>query len=76
MCLVKNVTPLNPLRTNGPKATYSKNSAQVDFKPEVDKKPASILPAICYAFGGEFLFGSFLKLINDILMFISPQLLK
>ncbi|XP_028034266.1 multidrug resistance-associated protein 1 isoform X2 [Bombyx mandarina] len=62
--------------SNGTKATYRKTSASVNFKPENEKKPASILPALCLAFGGQFLFGSILKLINDILMFISPQLLK
>ncbi|XP_045495079.1 multidrug resistance-associated protein 1 isoform X4 [Colias croceus] len=61
---------------NGPKATYSKTSASVNFKPESEKKPASILPALCMAFGGQFLFGALLKLINDVLMFLSPQLLK
>ncbi|XP_038214944.1 multidrug resistance-associated protein 1 isoform X4 [Zerene cesonia] len=61
---------------NGPKATYSKTSASVNFKPESEKKPASILPALCLAFGGQFLFGALLKLINDVLMFLSPQLLK
>ncbi|XP_023935367.1 multidrug resistance-associated protein 1 isoform X2 [Bicyclus anynana] len=61
---------------NGTKATYSKNSASVNFKPEKERKHASILPALCLAFGGQFLFGSLLKLINDILMFVSPQILK
>ncbi|XP_050673788.1 multidrug resistance-associated protein 1 isoform X2 [Leptidea sinapis] len=61
---------------NGTKATYSKTSASVNFKPESEKKPASILPALCLAFGGQFLFGASLKLINDVLMFLSPQLLK
>ncbi|XP_060803850.1 multidrug resistance-associated protein 1 isoform X3 [Amyelois transitella] len=62
--------------SNGAKATYSKTSASVNFKPEADKKPASILPALCLAFGGQFLFGALLKLINDVLMFLSPQILK
>ncbi|KAL4706573.1 hypothetical protein ACJJTC_015771, partial [Scirpophaga incertulas] len=62
--------------SSGPKATYSKTSASVNFKPENEKKPASILPALCLAFGGQFLFGSILKLLNDTLMFVSPQLLK
>ncbi|XP_053612777.1 multidrug resistance-associated protein 1 isoform X2 [Plodia interpunctella] len=61
---------------NGAKATYSKTSASVNFKPESERKPASILPALCLAFGGQFLFGALLKLINDVLMFLSPQLLK
>ncbi|CAG9578808.1 unnamed protein product [Danaus chrysippus] len=61
---------------NGTKATYSKTSASVNFKPDKEVKPASILPALCLAFGGQFLFGALLKLINDVLMFLSPQLLK
>ncbi|XP_059046549.1 multidrug resistance-associated protein 1 isoform X1 [Achroia grisella] len=62
--------------SNGTKASYSKTSASVNFKPESEKKPASILPALCLAFGGQFLFGSLLKLVNDTLTFISPQILK
>ncbi|XP_069356357.1 multidrug resistance-associated protein 1 isoform X3 [Maniola hyperantus] len=61
---------------SGTKATYSKNAASVNFKPEKERKPASILPALCLAFGGQFFFGALLKLINDVLMFVSPQLLK
>ncbi|CAD0199749.1 unnamed protein product [Chrysodeixis includens] len=61
---------------NGTKATYRKTSASVNFKPETEKKPASILPSLCLAFGGQFVFGALLKLFNDCLMFLSPQLLK
>lgn len=39
------------------------------------KKQASILPVLCKAFGPTFLFGSVLKLITDLLVFISPQIL-
>ncbi|CAH0714292.1 unnamed protein product, partial [Brenthis ino] len=60
----------------GPRATYSKTSASVNFKPDKERKPASILPALCLAFGGQFLFGALLKFFNDALMFLSPQLLK
>ncbi|CAK1540433.1 unnamed protein product [Leptosia nina] len=60
----------------GAKATYSKTSASVNFKPESERKPASILPALCLAFGSQFLFGAFLKLLNDVLMFLSPMLLS
>lgn len=67
---------LNFRSANGPKATYSKTSASVNFKPDKERKPASILPALCLAFGGQFLFGALLKLINDTFMFLSPQLLK
>ncbi|XP_045485372.1 multidrug resistance-associated protein 1 isoform X2 [Pieris rapae] len=60
----------------GTKATYSKTSASVNFKPENERKPASILPVLCLAFGGEFFFGALLKLVNDVIMFVSPQLLR
>lgn len=39
-------------------------------------KQASILPALCKAFGPTFLFGSLLKLSQDILTFVSPQILR
>ncbi|KAJ0175661.1 hypothetical protein K1T71_008820 [Dendrolimus kikuchii] len=62
--------------SNATKATYRRTSASVNFKPESEKKPASLLPALCLAFGGQFIFGALLKLINDVMMFLSPQLLK
>jgi len=37
---------------------------------------ASILPALCKSFGRTFLFGTFLKVIEDCLVFVSPQVLK
>lgn len=61
------------------KARFTKNSASVNFtnpKSETSKKQASIMPPICKSFGGIFLFGSALKLLNDILTFISPQILR
>ncbi|XP_055375696.1 multidrug resistance-associated protein 1 isoform X7 [Condylostylus longicornis] len=61
------------------KATFNKNSASVTFQnPNVGstKQQASIMPPIIKSFGGIFLFGSALKLINDILTFVSPQLLR
>lgn len=62
--------------SNNAKASFTKSSASVNFKPQVEKKKASILPALCIAFGAQFLFGALLKLVNDILMFISPQILR
>lgn len=41
-----------------------------------NKKEASILPALCKSFGRTFLFGTFLKVIEDCLVFVSPQVLK
>lgn len=57
-------------------ATFKKSSASVNFSNAKAKKPASILPALVKAFGGTFLFGSCLKLFQDILTFASPQVLK
>lgn len=41
-----------------------------------NQNEASILPALCKSFGRTFLFGSFLKIIEDCLVFVSPQVLK
>ncbi|KAG8311145.1 Canalicular multispecific organic anion transporter 1 [Homalodisca vitripennis] len=66
----------------GPKASYMKRSGSVDFVGNSTglqrsrNRPASILMPLCKAFGGTFLFGSFLKLIQDLLTFVSPQILK
>lgn len=57
-------------------ATFTKSSASVNFSNTKDKKPASILPALIKAFGGTFLFGSCLKLFQDVLTFASPQVLR
>lgn len=63
-------------RVESAKASFRKASGQVDFNNGRKKKVASILPPICKAFGATFLFGAFLKLFQDIMTFISPQLLK
>uniref|UniRef100_A0A1B0CDW9 ABC transmembrane type-1 domain-containing protein n=2 Tax=Lutzomyia longipalpis TaxID=7200 RepID=A0A1B0CDW9_LUTLO len=59
-----------------PKATFSKDSASVNFTKPKERKTASILPAIVKAFGPTFLFGAMLKLFQDILTFVSPQVLR
>lgn len=60
-----------------PKASFHKTSASVDLVGKRSKKTqASVLPAVCKAFGATFLFGSLLKLVQDVLTFVSPQLLK
>ncbi|XP_075974237.1 multidrug resistance-associated protein 1-like [Anticarsia gemmatalis] len=41
-----------------------------------EKKPISILPVVCVAFGAQFLVGMFIKLCGDVLTFASPELLK
>lgn len=57
-------------------ATFTKSSASVNFANAKARKPASILPALIKAFGGTFMMGSCLKLVNDLMTFISPQILK
>lgn len=57
----------------------SKSSARTSVtqgKRKQETKPVSILPVVCLAFGGQFLFAIFLKVLNDILIFASPELLK
>lgn len=61
------------------KAPYKKarTSATVTINPKQKKKRiASILPAIWKVVGPTFLFGAVLKLIQDLLTFVSPQLLR
>ncbi|XP_017782317.1 PREDICTED: multidrug resistance-associated protein 1 isoform X1 [Nicrophorus vespilloides] len=58
-------------------ASYKSDSARVDFvSGSKKKKSASILPALIKSFGPTFLFGAMLKLMQDILAFVSPQILK
>ncbi|XP_067009700.2 multidrug resistance-associated protein 1 isoform X3 [Anabrus simplex] len=60
------------------KASFRKTSGSVDFVggKQRKKSQASILPAICKAFGPTFIFGSLLKLVQDLLIFVNPQILK
>ncbi|KAI7815048.1 ABC subfamily C member [Rhyzopertha dominica] len=57
-------------------ASFKSDSGRVDFVSSAKKKPASILPALVQAFGPMFLFGALLKLVQDVLTFVSPQILK
>ncbi|XP_066145734.1 multidrug resistance-associated protein 1 isoform X1 [Euwallacea fornicatus] len=56
------------------RAQFKGDTGQIDFLPE-KKTEASVLPALVRSFGLMFLFGASLKFIQDILMFISPQIL-
>lgn len=63
--------------TGNAQYTKTRTSASVTINPEQKKKRiASILPPICKAFGPTFLFGAMLKLTQDVLTFVSPQLLR
>ncbi|XP_050728628.1 multidrug resistance-associated protein 1-like isoform X5 [Eriocheir sinensis] len=58
---------------------FLNNSARVepgDAGRKKEKKKLSILPTMIRTFGLPFLFGAFLKLINDMLQFVSPQILS
>ena len=60
-----------------PQATYGAENGGVDFKPsQPTKKIVSVLPALCKTFGAEFCLGAILKLVQDLLAFVSPQILR
>ncbi|XP_063922476.1 multidrug resistance-associated protein 1 isoform X2 [Zophobas morio] len=63
--------------THQTRASYKLDSARVDIvDSSTKKKQASILPALVKAFGPTFVFGALLKLIQDLLTFVSPQILN
>lgn len=82
----KEVVPLferHWLETLEKNASYSPTQ-NAQFKSDVDhvafvnskkKKEASVLPALVKSFGPMFIFGALLKLIQDVLTFVSPQIL-
>lgn len=79
--IAKRNTHLQPMLS---KAEYSRDAKSVGgdavkfVRPPraAEKKIASILPALCKAFGPTFLFGAMLKLAQDVLTFMSPKILK
>ncbi|CAG9853670.1 unnamed protein product [Phyllotreta striolata] len=54
---------------------FKSDSDHVDFLNSKPKKQASVLPALVKCFGPVFFFGAFLKLCQDLLVFVSPQVL-
>lgn len=64
----------NRMKTSSATSPKAQSSAQ--FIPQTKKHQASIIPPVLKAFGQKFLFSSILKLIYDLLAFVSPQLLK
>ncbi|XP_034949722.1 multidrug resistance-associated protein 1 isoform X2 [Chelonus insularis] len=65
----------NYCSTQSTKASFRKASGQVDFNNPKKKKVASVFIPLYRAFGGTFIFGGILKLTQDIMVFISPQVL-
>lgn len=59
--------PLEPV--DGAETQYEVKSGKPTYTP-------SLLKALAKTFGPQYLVGSFFKLFHDILMFISPMLLK
>ncbi|XP_014250192.1 multidrug resistance-associated protein 1-like [Cimex lectularius] len=45
-------------------------------KEKAEPKPTSILPCLCKCFGPTFLYGAFLRLVQVLLSFVSPLILK
>jgi len=62
------------------KAKFRKRSGSVDFVDPKEKKgrgrEASVLGPMMRVFGPTFLVGALLKLSQDLLVFVSPQILK
>ncbi|CAD6208432.1 GSCOCT00003444001.2-RA-CDS [Cotesia congregata] len=61
--------------SQGTKASFRKASGQVDFNSTRKKKVASVIIPLYRIFGPTFFFGALLKLSQDIMTFISPQVL-
>lgn len=67
----------NPVKS----AEYTKvQGTSVEFKQNskltTEKQYVSILPVLIKSFGATFFFGSALKLIPDLMIFVSPQILE
>ncbi|XP_030761803.1 multidrug resistance-associated protein 1 isoform X2 [Sitophilus oryzae] len=60
--------------TTHARAQFKGDSGHIEFVP-AKRKEASILPALLKSFGPMFLFGAVLKLVQDLLTFVSPQIL-
>ncbi|XP_065206730.1 multidrug resistance-associated protein 1-like isoform X3 [Planococcus citri] len=48
----------------------------ISYKVNKSTKYASIVPALCRTFGGTFALGTILKVFQDVLTFVSPQILS
>lgn len=61
-------------------ASFKKKSGSIDLvstkKTGRKRVQASILGSLVHVFGGTYFMGAFLKLCQDLLTFVSPQILK
>lgn len=60
----------------GKSASFTKNSASVNATTQKKGNTISILTTLCKVFGRAFIFGFILKLAQDLLAFVPPQLLR
>ncbi|KAH8403128.1 hypothetical protein KR222_005772 [Zaprionus bogoriensis] len=74
----KNYKKANNTTTSEPKASFTNGKVHFENPQGTGRKKgmASIMPPIYKSFGGIFLFGSFFKLIADVLTFAQPQVLS
>lgn len=61
---------------NGEIPRSDREEMNVEYKALKSNEIASILSPLRIIFGGSFLFGAFLKIIQDSLTFVSPQVLR
>ncbi|XP_034255070.1 multidrug resistance-associated protein 1-like [Thrips palmi] len=54
----------------------NKKAESEAFRTGKPKKKVSVLPALFRSFGGPFIFASVMELTGDLLVFVSPQILK
>ncbi|KAJ8982896.1 hypothetical protein NQ317_004326 [Molorchus minor] len=73
--LGKNVAPIFYSSFPSQEAHFKSDAGHVDFVNNKKKKEASVLPALLKSFGPMFIFGAILKLLQDVLTFVSPQIL-
>ncbi|KAJ1525343.1 hypothetical protein ONE63_010161 [Megalurothrips usitatus] len=80
----ENLWELNPMDTSRQVVPlffkhFNRQEKEADskaFRSGKDKKPVSILPALFRSFGGPFMFATAMELTGDMMVFISPELLK
>lgn len=67
---------LNVEENDETKVEFVRKDEKKKDKKKEKKKKASLLQAMAYQFGPQFLIGMLLKLIYDVIQFLQPQLMK